>query len=63
MRKATRRASDLAALGLTLAAILLVWPHRALALDPAVGLGHYQHAAICGSAPNSASFGSMAFDF
>jgi len=45
MRKATRRASDLAALGLTLAAILLVWPHRALALDPAVGLGHYQHAA------------------
>ena len=45
MRKAKRRAPDVVALALMLAAMLLAWPSRALALDPTVGLGQYQHAA------------------
>ena len=45
MRKAKRRTPDVVALVLMLAATLLPWLPRALALDPAVGLGQYQHAS------------------
>jgi len=45
MRKASRRAPDVIALVLILATMLLAWPARVLALDPAVGLDQYQHAA------------------
>ena len=43
MRKAKRRAPDV--VWLMLAATLLPWLPRALALDPALGLGQYQHAS------------------
>src|ERR1700751_6030308 len=45
MRNAKRRAPDVVALVVMLAVTLLAWPSRALGLDPAVGLGQYQHAA------------------
>jgi len=45
MRRARRRAPDVVALVVMLAVMLLPWPARVLALDSAVGLGQYQHAA------------------
>jgi len=45
MRKAMRRAPQVVALVVMLAVTLLAWPSGALGLDPAVGLGQYQHAA------------------